>query len=44
MPTASAVVEGFPALNRVAWNQTGNQIIVGDDGGKVWLYDVSEVS
>lgn len=44
MPTASTVVEGNPALNRVSWTNSGQQITVGDDMGKIWIYDVGEVS
>ena len=42
LPTASVSVEGNPALNKIAWNPLGNQIIAGDDTGKVWIYDVGE--
>lgn len=37
-------VDGSPALNRVSWTPNGQQITVGDDMGKVWIYDVGEVS
>ena len=43
VPTASAIVDGSPALNRVSWTPSGQQITVGDDMGKVWIYDVGEV-
>ncbi|XP_042203639.1 cytoplasmic dynein 1 intermediate chain-like isoform X15 [Homarus americanus] len=42
VPTASTVVEGSPALNRVSWTNSGQQITVGDDMGKIWIYDVGE--
>ncbi|KAK3860852.1 hypothetical protein Pcinc_033117 [Petrolisthes cinctipes] len=42
VPTASTVVEGNPALNRVSWTNSGQQITVGDDMGKIWIYDVGE--
>jgi len=42
VPTASVVVDGAPALNKVRWNQNGHQIAVGDDQGKITLYDVNE--
>jgi dynein intermediate chain len=42
-PTASLVIDGAPALNKVRWNQSGNQLAVGDDQGKITLYDVNEV-
>lgn len=44
VPTASAVVEGAPALNRVSWTPSGLHVTVGDDMGKIWVYDVGEVS
>ncbi|XP_066977007.1 cytoplasmic dynein 1 intermediate chain-like isoform X27 [Macrobrachium rosenbergii] len=42
VPTASTYVEGNPALNRVSWTNSGTQITVGDDLGKIWIYDVGE--
>lgn len=42
VPTASAVVEGAPALNRVSWTPSGLHVTVGDDTGKIWVYDVGE--
>jgi hypothetical protein len=44
VPTASAMVEGAPALNRVSWTPSGLHVTVGDDMGKIWVYDVGEVS
>lgn len=44
VPTASTYVDGNPALNRVSWTNSGQQITVGDDMGKIWIYDVGEVS
>lgn len=44
LPTLSTIVEGNPALNRLIWSPNGQQIVVGDDNGKIWVYDVSEVS
>ncbi|KAF2363725.1 WD40 repeat [Trinorchestia longiramus] len=41
-PAASTVVDGAPALNRVSWTHSGNQITVGDDSGRVHIYDVGE--
>nr|CAG4643850.1 EOG090X03UT [Lepidurus arcticus] len=41
-PTASVVLEGSPALNRVSWTQSGLHLTVGDDEGKIWVYDVGE--
>ncbi|CAG2108711.1 unnamed protein product [Medioppia subpectinata] len=42
LPTASTIVDGNPALNRIVWNNSGNQVVVGDDIGKIWVYDVGE--
>ncbi|UYV81510.1 DYNC1I2 [Cordylochernes scorpioides] len=42
LPVTSTAVEGSPALNRVAWTPTGNQVVVGDDMGKVWIYSVGD--
>ena len=43
VPTCTTYVDGNPALNRVSWTNSGQQITVGDDMGKVWIYDVGEV-
>ena len=37
-------MDGNPALNRVIWTPSGHQVAVGDDLGKVYVYDVGEVS
>ncbi|XP_050466486.1 cytoplasmic dynein 1 intermediate chain-like isoform X11 [Cataglyphis hispanica] len=42
VPTASVVVDGSPALNRVSWTPSGLHVTVGDDTGKIWVYDVAE--
>ena len=42
VPTATLLVDGAPALNKLRWNQSGSQIAVGDDQGKISLYDVNE--
>lgn len=44
VPAASVVVEGCPALNRVSWTPSGLHVTVGDDTGRIWVYDVAEVS
>lgn len=44
VPMVTAVVEGSPALNRVSWTPSGLHVTVGDDQGKIWVYDVGEVS
>lgn len=44
MPTATIVVENQPALNRVSWTPSGLHVTVGDDNGKIWVYDVAEVN
>ncbi|XP_015794546.1 cytoplasmic dynein 1 intermediate chain 1 isoform X4 [Tetranychus urticae] len=42
LPTASVTLDGNPALNRVIWTPSGNQLAIGDDNGKVYIYDVGE--
>ncbi|XP_076393724.1 cytoplasmic dynein 1 intermediate chain short wing isoform X45 [Megachile rotundata] len=42
VPTASIVIDGSPALNRVSWTPSGLHVTVGDDTGKIWVYDVAE--
>ncbi|XP_075232183.1 cytoplasmic dynein 1 intermediate chain short wing isoform X4 [Lycorma delicatula] len=42
VPTASTVVDGCPALNRVSWTPSGTHVTTGDDNGRIWLYDVGE--
>ncbi|XP_059416940.1 dynein, cytoplasmic 1, intermediate chain 2a-like isoform X1 [Carassius carassius] len=42
VPTASATVEGSPALNRVRWTHSGREVAVGDSEGRVHIYDVGE--
>ncbi|XP_065337520.1 cytoplasmic dynein 1 intermediate chain isoform X35 [Cloeon dipterum] len=41
-PMASVIVDGAPALNKVSWTQSGQHVTVGDDHGKIWVYDVGE--
>ena len=43
VPVASVTVEGNPALNRVKWTQSGMNVTVGDDNGKIWLFELGEV-
>ncbi|XP_049766026.1 cytoplasmic dynein 1 intermediate chain-like isoform X13 [Schistocerca serialis cubense] len=42
VPTASITVDGNPALNRVSWTPSGLHVTVGDDMGKIWVFDVGE--
>ncbi|KAL7637472.1 UNVERIFIED_CONTAM: hypothetical protein RMT77_012200 [Armadillidium vulgare] len=42
VPTATTFVDDSVALNRVSWTPNGQQITVGDDMGKIWIYDVGE--
>ncbi|CAH1112258.1 unnamed protein product [Psylliodes chrysocephalus] len=42
VPAASINVEGNPALNKVSWTPNGLQVTVGDNQGKIWVYDVAE--
>ncbi|XP_034124500.1 cytoplasmic dynein 1 intermediate chain isoform X3 [Drosophila guanche] len=42
VPTASIVVGGAPALNRVSWTPSGLHVCIGDEAGKLYVYDVAE--
>ncbi|XP_016942298.1 cytoplasmic dynein 1 intermediate chain isoform X27 [Drosophila suzukii] len=42
VPTASIVVAGAPALNRVSWTPSGLHVCIGDEAGKLYVYDVAE--
>ncbi|XP_034118938.1 cytoplasmic dynein 1 intermediate chain isoform X18 [Drosophila sulfurigaster albostrigata] len=42
VPTASIVVDGAPALNRVSWTPSGLHVCIGDESGKLYVYDVAE--
>ncbi|XP_051520266.1 cytoplasmic dynein 1 intermediate chain 1-like isoform X4 [Myxocyprinus asiaticus] len=44
VPTSSVTIEGAPALNRVRWAAGGKEVAVGDSEGRVWIYDVGEIS
>ncbi|KAL1138834.1 hypothetical protein AAG570_008896 [Ranatra chinensis] len=43
VPTASVMIDACPALNRVSWTPNGTHVTVGDDTGKIYLYDVGEL-
>ncbi|XP_068159597.1 cytoplasmic dynein 1 intermediate chain isoform X11 [Drosophila tropicalis] len=42
VPTASIVVDGAPALNRVSWTPSGLHVCIGDEAGRLYVYDVAE--
>jgi dynein intermediate chain len=42
LPLKSTTIDGNVALNKCLWSQNGQQIILGDDQGKLRLYDVNE--
>ncbi|XP_048727078.1 cytoplasmic dynein 1 intermediate chain 2-like isoform X28 [Ostrea edulis] len=42
VPTASVVTEGGVALNHCRWHSSGSNIAVGDDVGRIHIYDVAE--
>jgi dynein intermediate chain, cytosolic len=42
VPTCSVIVEGSTALNRVSWTPSGLHVTVGDESGKIYVYDVAE--
>lgn len=53
LPTASTHVEPVamadpskimqPSLNKLIWTPNGNQVVVGDDVGRIHVYDIGEV-
>ncbi|XP_065217505.1 cytoplasmic dynein 1 intermediate chain isoform X2 [Planococcus citri] len=42
IPIVSTQIDGNAAINQVSWTPSGTHITVGDEGGKIWLYDVGE--
>lgn len=42
VPSASIVIDGQPALNKIRWNPAGHQIAIGDDQGRINLLDLNE--
>ncbi|BFZ22493.1 hypothetical protein BsWGS_25531 [Bradybaena similaris] len=42
VPTASVTIDGRLALNQCRWHQTGHHISVGDNAGRIHLYEVGE--
>lgn len=42
LPLLSTTLDGNVALNKCLWSQNGQQIILGDDQGKLRLYNVNE--
>lgn len=42
VPTVSLVVENAPALNRVSWTPSGLHLVVGDEAGRLYVYDVAD--
>lgn len=42
VPTVSLVVDGAPALNRVSWTPSGLHLVVGDEAGRIHVYDVAD--
>ncbi|XP_030753676.1 cytoplasmic dynein 1 intermediate chain isoform X12 [Sitophilus oryzae] len=42
VPAASVTVEGMPALNKVSWTPSGLHVTVGDNLGRIHVYDVAE--
>uniref|UniRef100_A0A6G1SLZ6 Cytoplasmic dynein 1 intermediate chain 1 n=1 Tax=Aceria tosichella TaxID=561515 RepID=A0A6G1SLZ6_9ACAR len=52
LPTASTHIEPMstadskalqPSLNKLIWTPTGNQVVVGDDVGRIHVYDIGDV-
>lgn len=42
LPAASVFVQGRTALNKILWTANGQQLVVGDNQGSIWIYDVSD--
>jgi WD40 repeat protein len=42
VPSASILIDGTPALNKIRWSPTGHQIAIGDDQGRINLFDLNE--
>ncbi|KAL1509398.1 hypothetical protein ABEB36_004144 [Hypothenemus hampei] len=42
VPAASVTVDGMPALNKVTWTPSGLHVTVGDNLGRIHVYDVAE--
>lgn len=42
VPSASITLDGQPAVNRLKWSLSGQQIAVGDAEGKISIFDVGE--
>lgn len=43
IPIVSTQIDGNSAINQVSWTPSGTHITVGDETGRIWLYDVGEV-
>uniref|UniRef100_A0A915IGE1 Uncharacterized protein n=1 Tax=Romanomermis culicivorax TaxID=13658 RepID=A0A915IGE1_ROMCU len=42
LPSATVNLPDDTSINKLLWLQSGNQLAVGDDQGRVFLYDVNE--
>lgn len=42
-PTAPGDLKAQPSLNKLIWTPNGNQVVVGDDVGRVHVYDIGDV-
>jgi WD40 repeat protein len=42
VPSASIVIDGTPALNKIRWSASGHQIAIGDDQSRISLFDLNE--
>lgn len=42
VPTVSVVVPNAPALNRVSWTPSGLHLVVGDEAGRLYIYDLAD--
>lgn len=44
VPVVSTSLDSSPAISKLKWNSSGNQIALGDHLGRVHLCDIGEVS
>lgn len=43
-PTASTILDNSPLLKSLMWSQNGTHLSVGDENGKISVFQVGEVS
>lgn len=43
IPVLRVPIEGAPSASRLLWTPNGQQVLVGDNSGKLHVFDVKEV-